>query len=330
MVVKMFKEVELTYQRIQKVVNHTPVMTSTILNKKVNAECFIKCENFQKTGSFKFRGALNTLSLLSPENKKKGVITHSSGNHAQALALAAKLIGVKAVIVMPKNAPKVKVKATKGYGAEIIFCGNKPGDREKAVDLLIEQYGYKLIHPSNDLEIIYGQGTAAYELIKEVGYLDYVFAPCGGGGLLSGTSIASKGLCTNTKVIGVEPKNADDAYRSFRDGKIYPSLNPNTIADGLRTSLGTNTFRIIRKLVDEIITVTEQEIIRAMKFYWTRMKLIVEPSGAVSLAGVLSNKINLTSKKVGIIISGGNVDLTDFFNKIMEELNHEEKKISSG
>ncbi len=319
----MFKEVELTYQRIQKIANHTPVMTSTTLNKKVNAECYIKCENFQKTGSFKFRGALNSLSLLSPENKKRGVITHSSGNHAQALALAAKLIGVKAVIVMPKNAPKVKVKATKGYGAEIIFCGNKPGDREKAVDLLIEQYSYKLIHPSNDLEIIYGQGTAAYELIREVGDQDFVFAPCGGGGLLSGTSIASKGLCPNVKVIGVEPKNADDAYRSFRDGKIYPSLNPNTIADGLRTSLGTNTFKIIRKQVDKIITVTEQEIVNAMKFYWTRMKLIVEPSGAVSLAGVLSNKINLTSKKVGIIISGGNVDLTDFFNKIIEELNHE-------
>jgi len=330
MVVKMFKEVELTYQRIQKVANHTPVMTSTTLNKKVNAECYIKCENFQKTGSFKFRGSINTLSLLSLESKKRGVITHSSGNHAQALALAAKLIGVKAVIVMPKNAPKVKVKATKEYGAEIIFCGNKPGDREKAVELLIEQSDYKLIHPSNDLEIIYGQGTAAYELIKEVGDLDYVFAPCGGGGLLSGTSIASKGLCPRTKVIGVEPKNADDAYRSFRDGKIYPSLNPNTIADGLRTSLGTNTFRIIRKHVNKIITVTEQEIVNAMKFYWTRMKLIVEPSGAVSLAGVLSNKINLSSKKVGIIISGGNIDLTDFFNNIMEELNHEEKKISSG
>ena len=175
MVVNMFKEVELTYQRIQKVVNHTPVMTSTTLNEKVNAECYFKCENFQKTGSFKFRGALNTLSLLSPENKKRGVITHSSGNHAQALALAAKLIGVKAVIVMPKNAPKIKVKATKGYGAEIVFCGNKPGDREKAVEPLIEQYSYKLIHPSNDLEIIYGQGTASYELIKEVGDLDYVY-----------------------------------------------------------------------------------------------------------------------------------------------------------
>jgi threonine dehydratase len=314
----MFNEVEAAHARIEGIANHTPIMTSSTLNDITVSKAFLKCENFQKTGSFKFRGAFNALSQLSPEQKERGVITHSSGNHAQALALAGKLLGIKAVIVMPKNAPPVKVAATKGYGAEIVVCGSHPTDREKAVVPLIKRYGYTLIHPSNDLDMIAGAGTVAYELIKVVGGLDYVFSPVGGGGLLSGTAIATKGLLSSSRVIGVEPKNADDAYKSIKAGKIVHVNNPNTIADGLRTSLGNNTFRIIRERVDDIITVSEQEIVDAMQFLWERTKLVVEPSGAVSLAGVLSQQIDLRSKRVGIIISGGNIDLTEFFTKIRQ------------
>ena len=316
----MFKEVEEAYERIKEIVNPTPVMTSSTINEITGSECFFKCENFQKTGAFKFRGAFNTLSQLSPEQRKKGVITHSSGNHAQALALAAKLLGIKAVVVMPENAPPVKVAATKGYGAEIVVCGSQPTNREKTVIPLIQRNGYTLVHPSNDLRIIAGAATTAYELIKEVGDLDYVFSPVGGGGLLSGTAIATKGLLLSSKVIGVEPKNADDTYQSFKAGRIIPVNNPNTIADGLRTSLGSNTFRIIREKVDQIITVSEEEIVDAMRLIWERMKLVVEPSGAVSLAGVLSKQIDLEFKRVGIIISGGNIDLTDFFDRIRQRI----------
>ena len=311
----MHNEIEETYNRIKGSINHTPVMTSSTLNKMVGCNCFLKLENFQKTGSFKIRGASNAIANLSEEQKKKGVTTHSSGNFAQALSLAASLAGVKAVVVMPDNAPQIKVDATKGYGAEIVFCGSEPGDREEVADELVEKYGYTFIHPSNDLDIIYGQGTATHELIKEVGELDVVFAPCGGAGLLSGTALAAKHFSENTKVIGVEPSNADDAYRSLRDGKIYPSINPKTIADGLKTQFGNNTFKIVQQHVDEIITVTEEEIVEAMDFLWSRMKLVVEPSGAVSLAGVMSEKIDIKSKNIGIIISGGNTDLTNYFEE---------------
>ena len=314
--VQMFREVEAAYERIKDLVNHTPVMTSSTLNVMTDAQCFLKCENFQKTGAFKFRGALNALSQLAPEQKRKGVITHSSGNHAQALALAAKLLGIRAVVVMPENASPAKVAATKSYGAEVVLCGSHPSDREKAVIPLIEEWGYTLIHPSNDLEIIAGAGTAAYELVQEVNGLDWIFSPVGGGGLLSGTAIATKTLLPAAKVVGVEPAKANDAYQSFKAGKIIPVKNPNTIADGLRTSLGTNTFRIIREHVDQIITVSEQEIVDAMQFLWERMKLVVEPSGAVSLAGLLSKQIKLSREKVGVIISGGNIDLTDFFDRL--------------
>lgn len=316
----MFDKVEAAYSRIKDIVNKTPVMTSSTLDEQLNSSCYFKCENFQKIGAFKFRGALNALSMLTPAEKKKGVITHSSGNHAQALALAAKFVGVKAVIVMPENAPKVKVAATKGYGAEIVVCGSKPGDREEAVIPLMKTHGYTLIHPSDDLRIIQGAGTAAYELIDEVGALDYIFAPVGGGGLVSGTAIATKGLLPNAKVIAVEPENANDAYKSFKSGKIHLSLNPQTIADGLRTQLGPNTFKIIREKVDDIILVSEQEIVSAMQFLWERMKLVVEPSGAVSLAGVLSKQIDIENKTIGIVISGGNIDLTHFFEILRQNL----------
>ncbi len=312
----MFDEVEKAYKRLQGVVNNTPVMTSSTLDRTTGAKCFLKCENFQKTGAFKFRGAFNALSQLSFKQRKKGVIAHSSGNHGQALALAARLLGIKAVIVMPVNASPVKVAATRNYGAKIIFCGKCPIDREKAVEPLIERYGYTLIHPSNDLRIIAGAGTAAYELIKEAGEFDYVLCAVGGGGLISGTAIATKSLLPSASVIGVEPRNADDALRSLKAGKIVRLKNPVTIADGLKTYLGSNTFKIIRKKVDRIITVSEKEIVNSMQFLWERMKLVVEPSGAVSLAGALSKQLDLRSKKVGIIISGGNLELTTFFNNI--------------
>ena len=314
----MFKEVEAARERLRLIANRTPVMTSRTLNAITEGQIFLKCENFQRIGAFKFRGAYNAISQLPPEEKRNGVITHSSGNHAQAVALAAKLLGVKAIIIMPENASLVKMAATQGYGTKIVLCGIKPTDRAEKTSELIEEHGYTLIHPYNDLNVIYGAGTAAYELIEEAGSIDIILAPVGGGGLISGTSIAVKGLCPEAQVIGVEPKNADDAYRSFKAGKIFPSVNPNTIADGLKTSLGSNTFMIIRENIDDIITVTEKQILEAMKFLWERMKLVVEPSGAVPLAGLQYGGLKAKDKKVGVIISGGNVDLTAFF-KLLEQ-----------
>ncbi|MFW9834912.1 MAG: pyridoxal-phosphate dependent enzyme [Candidatus Thorarchaeota archaeon] len=305
------------HERIRDYALWTPVMTSSTIDNLTECQVFFKCENFQRVGAFKFRGALNTVSQLNEHERKRGVVAHSSGNHAQALALAASLVGIQATIVMPKNSPQVKVNATRGYGAEIVFCENTTESRVQVANDLIEKHGYVLIHPYNDERIIAGAGTAALELIEEVESLDFVFTPVGGGGLLSGTSIASKGICPDCKVIGVEPANADDAYRSFRDGKIYPSVNPNTIADGLRTQLGDITFKIIREFVDSIITVTEEEIVEAMRLLWERMKLVIEPSGAVPLAGVLKMKDVIKQKRVGVILSGGNIDLSEFFSQLI-------------
>jgi len=279
----------------------------------------IKCENFQRTGSFKFRGAWNAISRLTSTERKNGIIAHSSGNFAQAVALVAKIIHTKATIVMPNNATPSKIQATKEYGAEVVLCGNNSGDRAKMAEELIQKYEYKLIHPFDDYRVIFGAGTTAYEFISAVRKLDLLLVPVGGGGLISGCSIAAKGLIPSIKVVGVEPKNADDAYRSFQLGERVPVENPNTIADGLRTSVGEKTFPIIKEFVDDIITVTEEQIIDAMKFYWERMKLIVEPSGAVPLAGLLSSNIEsplIKNKRIGIVISGGNVDLTDFFSTL--------------
>ena len=316
----MFEEVEAARERLRLIANRTPVMTSCTLNAITGGQIFLKCENFQRIGAFKFRGAYNAISQLPLEEKRKGVITHSSGNHAQAVALAANLLDVNAVIVMPENSSHVKIAATRDYGAKIVFCGIKPTDRAEKTAELIKQHEYTLIHPYNDLNVIYGAGTAAYELIEEVGSLDMVLAPVGGGGLISGTSIAVKGLCPEAKVIGVEPKNANDAYRSFKTGKIVPSVNPNTIADGLRTSLGNITFKIIQENVDDILTVTEKQILEAMKFLWERMKLVVEPSGAVPLAGLRFGDPKVKNKRVGMIISGGNIDLTAFFKLLRQQI----------
>jgi len=313
-----FQGIKNAHKRISYLVNNTPVMTSRTLNKITTANIYLKCENFQRAGSFKFRGAFNAMGVLSKDKSKKGIITHSSGNHAQAVALAASILGMKATIVMPKGAPKNKIEATEGYGAKIIFCENSFEARIQKTDEIINQEGCTLIHPYDNDYIIYGQGTAAFELIKQVGKLDLIVAPLGGGGLLSGTAIASKGLDPKIKVFGVEPSKADDALRSIKEGHIIQSNYPNTIADGLRTSLCERTFKIIQSFVDEIVTVSEREILDAMKFLWDRLKLIVEPSGAVPVAALLSKKIDIEEKKVGAIISGGNIDVEPFF-QILEQ-----------
>lgn len=318
--IQMFRRLQGAYERLREVVNITPVMTSRTLNMVTGNTCFLKCENFQRTGTFKFRGAYNALSKLSSEKKERGVITHSSGNHAQALALAANLLKIEATVVMPENAPPVKVKATREYGAKIVTCGSDPAEREKVASSLLREHGYTFVHPSNNLDVIAGAGTAAYELAQQVHRLDHVLCPVGGGGLLSGSAIAIKALLPSAKVIGVEPKNADDAYQSLKSGHIICAENPNTIADGLRTSLGSNTFRIIREKVDQIITVSEEEIVDAMQFLWERLKVVVEPSGAVSLAGLLSKQVREGSGRIGIILSGGNIDLQDFFTRIRQKI----------
>ncbi|MFW9879793.1 MAG: pyridoxal-phosphate dependent enzyme [Candidatus Thorarchaeota archaeon] len=315
-----YKGIHKAYKQIKSYVNKTPIMTSRTLNNITSAKIYFKCENFQKVGAFKFRGAFNAISMLSNEQKKCGVITHSSGNHAQAVALTASILGIEASIVMPKGAPKNKINATKGYNAEIEFCENTLEARIQKTEKIIKQKNRILIHPYDNDNIINGQGTVAYELIKEVGNLDIVIAPLGGGGLLSGTAIATKALCPNAQVVGVEPSLADDALKSLNAGYIIPSTYPDTIADGLRTSLCQRTFKIIQKYVDHILTVTEMEIIEAMRFLCERMKIIVEPSGAVSLAPIISKKIDVENKRVGVILSGGNIDLEPFFQLLEKKI----------
>jgi len=309
---------------VSGVANKTPIMTSRTLDSITGAKrVVVKCENFQRTGSFKFRGAWNCISHIPVNIRNKGIIAHSSGNFAQAVALVAKILKLKATIVMPSNANKTKIQATKEYDAEVVYCGNNPGDRAKMAEELALQYDYRLVHPFDDYHVIFGAGTIALELIKSAELIDLLLVPVGGGGLISGCSIAAKELNPRIKIIGIEPKNADDAYRSFQLGERVPVKNPDTIADGLRTSVGEKTFPIIQKYVDDIITVTEEQIIDAMRFYWERMKLVVEPSGAVPLAGLLSGTIEpsiIKGKRVGIIISGGNIDLSDFFSTLKQKI----------
>ncbi|MFX1454146.1 MAG: pyridoxal-phosphate dependent enzyme [Promethearchaeota archaeon] len=308
-----FKGIDEAFHRINHVVNRTPVLTSRSLNSLLDADIYLKCENFQRVGAFKFRGAYNALSLFTLEQKNRGVITHSSGNHAQAVALASSLLGIQATVVMPKGAPMNKVNATKEYGANVIFCDNTLEARTKTTNDLIEKNNYVLLHPYDNNNVIDGQGTVAYELLKEIGDLNIIIAPLGGGGLLSGTALATKNLCPAAKVIGVEPALADDALQSIKAGYIIPSTYPNTIADGLRTSICKRTYDIIKKFVDKILTVSENEIIDAMRFLWQRMKIVVEPSGAVPLAALLSKKVDQKNKKIGVIVSGGNIDIEPFF-----------------
>lgn len=309
MILPSLENIKEAHRRIKSYVHRTPVMTSTQINRISGAEIFFKCENFQKVGAFKFRGAMNAVLLLKEEEVRE-VITHSSGNHAAALALAAKMAGMKAYVVMPRTAPSVKINAVRDYGAEITFCEPTQKAREEATGILMEKTGARLVHPYDNFNVICGQGTAAVELLEEAGELDILIAPVGGGGLLSGTSTAAKGLKSNIKVFGAEPRNADDAYRSFTTGILHPSVSPKTIADGLLTSLSELTFAIIRKNVDNIFTVSEESIIEAMRLIWERMKIIVEPSSAVTLAVVMENPDVFRGKKTGIILSGGNVELS--------------------
>ena len=322
MVMVKFEEIKDAYERIKDTINKTPVMTSRTLNQRVGAKVYIKCENYQRMGAFKFRGAYNAISQLNEEQKRRGVVTHSSGNHAQAVALASKLLGIKATIVMPKNSPVVKVNATRDtYDANVVFCENNVESRVETCQKLIKEHGYTLVHPYDNEDVIRGAGTAAYELIQEVCDLDFMFCPVGGGGLLSGTSIATKGLCPNSKVIAVEPEIADDAFRSYQQGKLVKNeKTPETIADGLRTNLSPLTFKIIKENVDSVVTVSEIEILGAMRFLWERMKMVVEPSGAVPIAGILSGKVNIAGKKAGAIISGGNIDLNEFFELMHKKI----------
>lgn len=306
----MYKQIMIeTQKRIKPFIHNTSILTSTLLNEMVGANLFFKCENFQKMGAFKMRGATNAVMLLSEEQKQKGVVTHSSGNFAQALALAAKNQGIDAFIVMPDSAPQVKKEAVKAYNGKIIECKSTLEAREKAAKEIQEQKGATFIHPSNDLHVIFGQGTAAKELLETQPDLDYIFAPVGGGGLIAGTAIAAEHFGTNCKVIGGEPFEADDAFRSLLSGQIESNVTTNTIADGLKTTLGDINFPIIQKGVEKIIRVTEEEIIAAMKLIWERLKIICESSSAVAFAALIKEKERYKNTNIGIIISGGNVNL---------------------
>ncbi|HKM94728.1 MAG TPA: pyridoxal-phosphate dependent enzyme [Prolixibacteraceae bacterium] len=305
----VFHDVENAHLLIGSLVHRTPVLTSESINRITGAELFFKCENFQKVGAFKFRGASNAVLSLSDTVAHKGVATHSSGNHAAALALAARNRGITAHVVMPENAPKIKIAAVKSYGANITFCQATLEARESTLNQVIAETGASEIHPYNNFYVIAGQGTAAKELLEDSSLLDMLLCPVGGGGLLSGTAISTKALSPFTKVIACEPAGADDAFRSFYGNQIYPSLKPNTIADGLLTSLGEINYAIIKQLVDAVVTVSEEAIIEAMRMVWERMKIIIEPSSAVPLAAILEKKVHVENLRVGIIISGGNVDL---------------------
>ncbi len=304
-----FEDIEAAMRLIGPHVHRTPVLTSKQLDAISGARLFFKCENFQKVGAFKFRGATNAVLNLTEAQRAAGVVTHSSGNHAAALAHAAVMRGVKAYIVMPSSAPEVKKRAVEGYGAEITFCEPTLAAREAAAAGVIDRTGATMIHPYDNFYIIAGQGTAAMELLEEVPGPDAVLAPVGGGGLLSGSAITTRHMAPAAKIYGAEPLLADDAARSLRTGTIQPALPPRTIADGLLTSLCERTFSVIRNNVDDILTVTEEQIAEAMALMWTRMKIVVEPSSAVPLAAVLANRELFSGKKVEIIVSGGNADL---------------------
>lgn len=303
------KELRQAAARIRPYTHRTPVLTCTGINRMCDGEIFFKCENFQKTGAFKIRGATNAVFCLEQKEALQGVATHSSGNHGAALALAATWREIKAYIVMPENAPTVKQHAVTEYGAEIIFCKPTLEAREETLADVVTRTGAAFIHPYNDYRVISGQGTAALELCEDISDMDTVMTPVGGGGLLGGTALAVSALSPNTQIIGAEPEQADDAYRSFHAGRIIPADDPVTIADGLRTSLGSLTFPIIRKRVKDILTVSEKDIISAMRLIWERMKIVVEPSAAVPLGALLTRASQFSGKRIGIILSGGNVDL---------------------
>ena len=303
-----FELVKSAKKRIEGHAHVTPVVTSQTLNRITGAEAFLKCENFQRMGAFKFRGAFNAMSQLTDEQKKRGVITHSSGNHAQAVALVGRLLGIQTTVVMPDNAPAVKRTATEQYGATVIDYNPVENSREKISEKLLNEHGYTLVPPYDHINIVAGQGTAALELFEKVESLDMLLVPCGGGGLLSGTAIAAKGIDPRCRVIGIEPELADDATQSFHSGTLHTVKNPPTIADGTRTpSLGKLTFPLVQEHVDDMKTVSEDAIIEAVRFLFYRMKLVVEPSGALGLAALLCGAVK-PKGRIGVILSGGNMD----------------------
>lgn len=297
------------HERIKDKINRTPVMTSTTLDGQAGAQLFFKCENLQKVGAFKARGATNAVFLLTDEEAARGVVTHSSGNHAAALARAAKLRGIPAHIVMPNTAPKAKQASVRRYGGDIIFCEPTLQAREATAATVMQKTGAVFVHPYNDLRVMAGQGTTALELLEDIAGLDLILCPVGGGGQLSGIAVAAKSIKPDIRVIGVEPAGADDACRSFKAGHLLPVVKPQSIADGLLTSLGDKPFVEIQQYVDDIVTVSEEAIVQAMRTIWEVMKVIVEPSGAVPYAALLEGKLNVATKRVGLVLSGGNLDL---------------------
>ena len=306
-----YAQVVSAAERIEGLLHHTPVMTSRLIDELIGGQVFFKCEHLQKVGAFKARGATNAVRRLDEEQARAGVATHSSGNHGAALAMAAAVRGIPAHIVMPANAPQVKKEAVAGYGGLIIECESTLAAREETLARVVQSTGATEIHPYNHPDIIAGQGTAAMELLDQVADLDVVVVPVGGGGLLAGTALTVKATNSRMEVLAVEPEGADDAFRSFGLGELQPQTNPQTIADGLRTSLGELNFSIIRKQVDTILTVPDARIVEAMQLQWSRLKQVVEPSGAVSFAGLLEHPERFRGRRVGVIISGGNLDLTN-------------------
>ncbi len=305
-----YADVEAAAARLEGVAHHTPVLHARSFDAAVDATVLFKCENLQRAGAFKFRGAYNAISALPPAERARGVLAYSSGNHAQAIALAGSLLGAPTTIVMPRNAPAVKLEATRGYGAEVILYDPDTESREDIGRRLAEERGLALIPPFDHPHVIAGQGTAARELILDAGPLDTLLTPCGGGGLLSGTALAAHALAPDCQVIGVEPARADDATRSFHTRTLQTVRNPDTIADGARTaSLGHYTFPLVLSLVSDMVTVSEEAILRAMFFLWERLKIVVEPTGALAAAALLDGVVKLPGKRVGVIISGGNVDI---------------------
>ncbi|UBZ12498.1 threonine/serine dehydratase [Flagellimonas marinaquae] len=299
------------HNRIKPFIHNTPVLTSSLIDKTVGAQLYFKCENFQRMGAFKMRGAANAIMQLTDEQKQNGVVTHSSGNFAQALSLSAQSLGVKAYIVMPRSAPEVKKEAVKGYGGILVECESTLEARENESERIVRDHGTTFIHPSNDDHVILGQGTACKELLEEQPNLDYIFTPVGGGGLIAGTALSTHYFGSNCKTVGGEPFEVDDAYRSLKSGKIETNTSTNTIADGLKTQLGDRNFPIILKHVEEIVRVTEADIVVSMRLIWERLKIVCEPSSAVALAAVFKKKNDLNGKKIGVIVSGGNVDISN-------------------
>lgn len=306
------EDIEKAHEKIKHFIHYTPVLTNSSINEMAGAELFFKCENFQKIGAFKIRGGMNASLSLTPEQLAKGLATHSSGNHAQAIAFAAKTLGTKAYIVMPSNSPSVKVNAVKGYGAEVIFCEPNQAAREASLQKVVDETGAEFIHPYDDDRVITGQATCVKELLATVPDIEVVFTPVGGGGLLSGTALGAHYFHPSVKVYAGEPVGAADAILSFRSGKVEKAPYVNTIADGLLTTLSERTLSIIRKHVTDIFLVTEEEIKAALRLVYERMKIVVEPSCVVPLAAVLKNKEQFKGRKIGIILTGGNVDLKKF------------------